>query len=305
VTGKPVDGYVFWRGLPDNPNLKDYGTVVGQATVAVRSHGNTRPDGSFELTAVPGPGLLLVRAEDEQGRYRRAADADEEAIKRDAVKVGTHTCATHAIIRVSPSEKKPASLICNIALEPGVSRKGTVLGPDGKPLAGALAGGVDAVSVFGAAKKLETADFTITGLHPKRARTVMFYHNEKKLAAVVQVKGDEKGPVKVRLAPLTVVTGRLVDAKGQPVAGAEAILDLNRNVFTNRDVPLEFLNARARPEVPEKVTTDDKGNFRIAGLVPGTRIDLFVPKVGFVRGLYVKPNAKTVDLGDVKLGTKE
>ena len=120
---------------------------------------------------------------------------------------------------MDPSEKKPESLTCNIALEPGVARKATVLGPDGKPLAGALAGGVDAVSVFGAARKLETADFTVTGLHAKRARTVMFYHPAKKLAAVIQVKGDEKGPVTVRMAPLPAVTGRLLDAKGQPVAG--------------------------------------------------------------------------------------
>src|SRR5262249_25803726 len=51
--------------------------------------------------------------------------------------------------------------------------------------------------------------------------------------------------------------------------------------------------------------TDDKGNFRIEGVMPGMRIDLIVEKVGYADAVYVKPGDKVVHVGDVKLIGKE
>ena len=116
----------------------------------------------------------------------------------------------HAVVRINPSEKDAKSGVCDIALEPGETRAGTVVGPDGKPLTGVF---VEGHRVMGRQMKLETARFTVTGLSSRTPQPVMFYHPEKRLGKLEWVKADKGRPLTVRFEPPGTITGRVVDTR--------------------------------------------------------------------------------------------
>jgi hypothetical protein len=105
------------------------------------------------------------------------------------------------------------------------------------------------------------------GTQPLRARTGSEYrsrgtrrllqmiHDDKKLAGWLQVRDDEKGPVRIRLDKWGSVTGRLVSADGVPM--------------TKLSVGLGSL--------PSVVPAKD-GRFRIDGLATGMTYSLSVTK---------------------------
>jgi hypothetical protein len=310
--GKPVQGLVRYKALPDNPHLKDFTTLDSDG-------GETEPDGSFAVLTIPGPGLLLADAY-EADRYTRPRV--DEPLLRDVVRVSNHPSQFHRVLRIAPSEKDPKSLVRDIVLETGRTRSGTVLGPDGEPLAGVLAGGLS--PTYGTyrlspIRKLTTARFMATGLSPREPRALMFYHPEKRLWKLLQVKGDD-GPLTVRLEPLGGITGRVLDADGRPWAGLTALLGRNQGPLPNKDVPFEFLfHGIPLNEQVQEVTTDKEGRFRFEGVVPGMSHNLLVkeggpgPRVAYqlfkgeggagvayhAQGLSAE-SGKTRDLGDLK-----
>jgi hypothetical protein len=163
--------------------------------------------------------------------------------------------------------------------------QGSVVGPDGKPLTGVKAWNTLAQHL----ETLETDAFTVRGLDPRRSRTLLFIHDEKDLAGGVVLRGNEKGPVTVKLQRHGEVTGRIVDANGKPVPKVR---------FACRVKGVRFS--------PSKLgaggITDNDGRFRVKGLVPGLENELIViGPVPRVVPVVVEPG-KTKDLGDVKKG---
>ncbi|MCU1235270.1 MAG: carboxypeptidase regulatory-like protein [Candidatus Solibacter sp.] len=74
--------------------------------------------------------------------------------------------------------------------------------------------------------------------------------------------GDKKDDLKFRLAPLGSISGRVVDADGEPVDGAAVTIEIGPGYSTIRD------------------TTDDKGRFRLGDLRPGKyRVKAALPGV--------------------------
>jgi hypothetical protein len=109
-------------------------------------------------------------------------------------------------------------------------------------------------------------------------------------------EGDEKEPVTIRLLPTAVLTGRLLEGDGQPIAGAEVYV-------LYATVGRQFTKSQPRWEPPR---TDKDGRFRVEGIVPGVKVDL-----GFLKGrhrwisqtpLDLKPlqSGQTRDLGDIR-----
>lgn len=96
---------------------------------------------------------------------------------------------------------------------------GLVVGPDGQPLAGVQARGLTALG------DTEAVDgyFTVTGIDPLHGREVVFHHPGRGLGKLVRLRGDEAGPV-VYLDASSTVMGRVVTARGLPVAGAAVTL---------------------------------------------------------------------------------
>jgi RNA polymerase sigma factor (sigma-70 family) len=301
VTGKPISGRVSYVSLPNNPNLKDF-SDLGKPQMLVSDSGRTKADGSFTVVAVPGPGMLAATADDEH-HYLRAEVEDPKPVG------GLILEQYHAMVHISPAEKGGQSAVRDIALSPARLRKGTVIGQDGKPLAGAHFAGLSGIVQlrFGRNDTMETASFMAGGLDSKGSRNLVFVHAERKLAKVQKVRGAEQGPLAVRLEPLGAINGRILDAKGQPRTKLKVAIMLSVQREDYKDLPLELLYDYPAWSklLNHEATTDAEGRFRVEGLVPGLKYFLNVKEDGTIiesltREIAVE-SGKVRDLGDLKI----
>ncbi len=301
VTGKPIRGRVGYLSLPNNPNLKDF-TDLGKAQIVVSDSGRTKADGSFTVVAVPGPGLLAATADDDL-HYQR------EEVEIPKSQGGRIPEQYHTLIHINASEKDDQSMVQNITLSPARTREGIVIGPEGKPLAGAYFAGLSGIVQlrFGRNHALEKASFTVGGLNPKRSRNLVFVHKEKKLAKVQRVLGAEEGPLTVHLEPLAALNGRILDAEGRPRSGLKASVMLSVRLEDYKDLPLEVLyDYPAWGKILNReATTDVEGRFHVEGLVPGLKYFLNVKEDGSIiqsltRDVAVE-SGRGKDLGDLKI----
>jgi hypothetical protein len=259
-----------------------------------------RPDGSYSLVVLPGPGVVCVAASP-RGVYAAALLEDKEGAGRFhpgsaasggpglEIKVGAEGRTTSlrvekycALSLIDPDEGA-ASLALDFTLQPARPVQGLVVGPDGTPLTGVMVVGLTALPNE---EMLDSASFTVTGLNPQRGRELFFHHREKGLGKVLTLRGDEAGPLTVRLDPCGSVTGRIVGRGGQPVPG----------VF------LAFYRSGRSTDVMAK--TDLDGRF-CAALPPGDGYSLRLPfgprrLLREVGEMEVEPG-RSKDLGDFPL----
>ncbi len=150
-------------------------------------------------------------------------------------------------------------------------------------------------AVFRITKPLPTASFTISAVDPKKTRSLIFLHPEKKLVKTMELQGNEPGPLTVRLEPAGTVTGRLLDADGQPLAKVDL-----RVLFDRKD------NDYGAAYFPERVATDGEGRFRVDGLAPGLVYQIDVAgkppqfTVASVAGRISVKSGETRNFGDIK-----
>jgi RNA polymerase sigma factor (sigma-70 family) len=290
ATGKPVRGSVDYFALDTNPNVKDHLGFDG--TIPPYWGITTKEDGSFRIVGLPGPGLVAVFY---TGAHLLAPERDDEFGTKETViytsprQLGLLINYT-ALARIDPA-KGVEAVKRNVTLDPGWTFTGTVLGPDGKPLAGARGFGLHSRGWYREA--LKTAEFTVLAFNPRGPRDVLFQHTEKGLVGVAQPPKENGGTVTVRLEPGATVTGRLVDAAGQPRAGVE-------------------LEVRFHPKgdlfwqdyTPAPIKTDREGRFRIAALLPGYELRLSDGTGELPCGEALR-SGQTRNLGDVHLKRSE
>jgi hypothetical protein len=135
----------------------------------------------------------------------------------------------------------------------------------------------------------------MVAVHPRQSRWLLLVHPDKRLGAAVEVTGDAKEPLEVRLQPTATITGRLLDADGRPWKGQPLRTYFDRRGWKS-----------LRQHWPDVVQTDDEGRFRIEGVLPGMRYQVNLagkpPRltIGSVAtGLDLKA-AEVRALGDVK-----
>jgi protocatechuate 3,4-dioxygenase beta subunit len=300
TTGKPVEGYMTFIPLVDNPNIKNY-TELGKLQIIASNQAHAGRDGTFTVTAIPGPGVLCAQADDSD----RYLPADAKGFN-----VGNHILdGYHAVIAVNASESDPKSTHLNFTVEPGRSVKGTVLDPDGRPLAGANAAGFSAVPEFGgrSPEKMATAEFTASALHPTKQRLLLFVHPAKKLGRVFTIPAGTSEPLRIRLEPLGSLAGRVVDAEGKPLAGRKVTVNLSVEAEDFQSLPAEvrFNYPTWQKVIGGEETTDQDGKFRVEGLVPGLKYMLGVHKEAeqfpdFLRKNLTVQSGRVTDLGEVR-----
>jgi RNA polymerase sigma factor (sigma-70 family) len=280
ATGKTVRAGFDYFCFGDNPCAEDLPLLNGTPAYW------TQTDGSFRVVALPGRGLIAMRATTD--KYLMAVGADQIKGRLgnpqflDTRPSYLHPGNAHTIAEIAP-KAGDESITCDVYLDPGRTLQGTTLGPDGKPLAGARVNGLRPMSYW-ENEPLSSAEFTMWGLGPNETRTLQMIHEEKKLAGWLEVRGDEKKPVQLRLEAWGVLTGRLVKPDGEPMTNV-------------------VVHAGSRGTRPDK-----DGKFRIDGLAPGLKYGLGVTREPYVlkvsgkgiEELTVRPG-EIRDLGDVEV----
>jgi hypothetical protein len=313
MTGKGVESQVYCSPLSDNK--------VAAKMADLRSHilpVFTDGDGRYSLVTVPGPNLLTLQVAGAGHKingigvnpYKTAEldEADRERVKVDQkfidglhvviVAGGSAEILEHRnAMKVLDVEEDAGPLTANLTVDPGRTLTVRLQDPDGKPLNGALASGITALP--GAVLPLKDDACLVFALDPEKPRKLAFFHAERKLAGVLTVRGDEKEAPTIRLAPMAVVTGRLLDADGQPVAGVDVYTR-----YTEEPVRTLFGRAERTATAPR---TDKEGRFRLEGIAPGAKIQFryikereeFVVEKETEREPF--KSGETTDLGDLRV----
>jgi beta-lactamase regulating signal transducer with metallopeptidase domain/protocatechuate 3,4-dioxygenase beta subunit len=294
-SGQPVQARVSYFLFVDDPEYglwskKDLFLFDEYASV------HTASDGRFALVGLSGRGVVAARASSFD--YLTAVGADRiegldgngRFITSPIICIAEHF---HALAEVSGAGD--AGVIRrDLVLDPGMKITGRVVDANGKKLSGALVRGLTPVDTW-EGEPLPTASFTVTGLRPKEKRTLLFLHDETQSAAMVELHADKGQPVTARVVPWGTLTGRLVDANGNPRPGIALQSLASTQGGPRYDVPVK------------RRVTDKDGRFRITGLVPGLKYSLGVldradnaNRLSRVAEDVVTKEGQTIDLGDVK-----
>jgi len=302
ATGRPVRaGQISYCKLPTNPN-------AGDGTQALKS-----PTGpTFRMTVPPGGGMIYVEARDKD-RYTRArlrkADKGKgvggqgDGEPRTVILNGCHA---YKIVDI-PADAR--SFHIDLELTRGFTRKGRVVDPDGKPVAGAQCYGLS--PTWGDMTSLANDTFEVRGLDPDHRRQLIFAHKDRRLVGSVIIKGEDSKtdqPLVVRLDRPGSIKGRLVDEDGMPLAGA---------LIETMSIDLDGSNLPPGPgrdamwPDSDTVTTGADGRFQVDGLKPGIktisgvtfkdRLELSGDTGKVLRDIVIQQPGEVRDLGDIKV----
>ena len=174
----------------------------------------------------------------------------------------------------------------------GPSVRLTAVDPDGKPIAGLRTNGRSGRSSFDGVE-MTTPDALVLNLMPGEERIVLLRHEGRKLGKVVTLKkgDDASGQVVVKLASLATITGRVVDADGNPVGGAR----IQPEVLPHGDFGLNL----------SPVVTGADGRFEVPDVPTGCAYGLGIATRAGIKGrqfayhskVEVKPG-ETTDIGE-------
>ncbi len=293
-TGRPVAGAILeYFPNRDNPAVAEAPDFTGlNNNVSDEAQFRTDAEGRYRAVALPGRGLLAVRAKG----YRTAAPLDP-AVAGNVLHAANFQYQMGSYQALVPVEAPAgaASVRRDIVLTPGRELRGTIVGPDGRPVAGARVYGLEVPSFQ--VDPLKGSDFTYIHPNPGRVETLTFIDEGAGLGGAIDIKGDEEGPLRVTLRPTGSVSGRVVDVDGLPRPGVELqVLFLRKHRGEN--IGGEHLVRR--------VTADRDGRFRVGLLTPGVRYEIGVVAKGNAAGGYldrtwwtIKPG-EAQDWGDVR-----
>jgi beta-lactamase regulating signal transducer with metallopeptidase domain len=298
TSGRGVRANLSYYILADNPNLASY---PHYGTIRAASPFGTDEDGSFKLVVMPGPGVIGARAGNEHYRLAVGADAITGAKRRDdvfnsiAAKPQTLIAVNyHTLAAINP-KRDDEVLKLELALDHGRTVTGTVIDPDGKPLAGTRIEGLQDYFRQWSYQPLASGEFTIEGLGPEGERELLVLHTEKNLVGAYIVKPDERGPITVKLEPGAILTGRIVDTGGMPVPRTELTCDMPYGD-----------KSHTYGSLPKPIRTDKDGRFRVGGLVAGRKYSFHFWKGSTRYDLegaqdLILARGQTKDLGDVTI----
>ena len=317
-TGKGVQGSIGFLPLGGN---RFYGAKPG-FDMRGYDQEQTDKDGRFRRVAIPGKSLVLFQIVHPTERlngqdlcvYRGAVpDSDHKDIfipnsihggwdvgKADGQFL-TDISGYYATVKVIDAKEDGETRV-ELFVDRGATARIAVQDASGKPLAGVWAAGLTDHPQWLNTYKLPEATATVYALNPDKPRAMAFFHAEKKLGGTATVRGDERGPVVVKLAPLGQVSGRLFDADDKPLKGVEVSLGADLQMKSGGELD-RVVAPRGKP-----VRTDKDGRFHIEGVVPGLKFVLFLqakaPVFGgvaslAVRQVQVKPGEK-LNVGDLR-----
>ena len=296
ATGQLVHAAVDVYAFADNPHVREFPGF--RSSELARSF---VVDGRYEIVALPGRCIIAAVTGGYVDVYRRSVGA--EAIKGyDPKFMGfntfPHMCITsgYNVLAEINLDPKAETVELDLEVDAGRTIAVTPVDPEGRPVAGTTASGVSDLSTE---YPQPTSTIEIHALDPSQPRRVIVTHAGRKLIGSVYLKGDETGPLTMRLQPYGTITGRIVDEEGRPRAG------------------LGIMSAGgSMPERPAEqgilpggnygggIRLGRDGRFRIEGLVPGLQYGAGASEgFNYLGELFdnvtVTPG-EVQDLGDIK-----
>jgi hypothetical protein len=162
-------------------------------------------------------------------------------------------------------------------------------------------------------KEVKDGRFELPGCNPDKSTEVFFLDVKNKLGAVVKLspKGERGKPITVKLRRCGQATVRFLDARGKPVAGARALVQ----VVITPGVPFAG-SFRKKGRVADtaymanldndghgRLRTDARGRVTFPTLIPGATHLLIADARGFVdlNKEFKVEAGKTLDLGDASV----
>jgi hypothetical protein len=211
-----------------------------------------------------------------------------------------------------------------IALRRGVTIKGRLEGPEGKPVIQATIYSPTHIPLgykLNPARPIEGKDgrFELHGLNPEKATKIYFLDSARQLGAMKELSGKQAGdtPLTVRLQPCGSATARFVDARGQPLKDFRPDLELlltpgaslfdpeAQNQLLADTVGIESLDQQRY----RKLQPDAQGRFTFPTLIPGAiyRLTGAVPYGGFLKRArtFTAEAGKTLDLKDIPIDSAD
>jgi hypothetical protein len=257
---------------------------------------SSKKDGSFALAALRGRGIVAVRIDEmRHGMYLDGQGVDAISGPRDernkSFVTRPYMCLFrrfNTLVGIEP-DAKSESVACDVQLDPGKTVRGTILDPDGKPVAGASIQGPHLSLVD--LRDLPSAEFAIPAIDLRKPEAYFLVHPERNLTAAVILKGDEPEGFTVRLKPTATITGRVLTEKGEPI----------RNTYIHGSLEAGQLNMTRDWDGFFSGRTGAEGRFRIAGLLAGVKLGASYGNL--FKNLTLQPG-EVRNLGDIKLAER-
>ncbi len=253
ATGQPVPGTIGAYSFRDDPHVRDYPGFEGSRPQYLP----IKEDGRFEVVALPGRGIITCFTDPRRYRLGVGAAAIQSSRYFNTLPISTYREQYHVFAAVD-LDPGVGSATVDLQVDPGRSLTIQVVDPEGKPLI--------PTRVKGAGhgpqreEKPDASAVEIRALDPSEPRRVTIFHGARKLVGSVYLKGDEAGPLTLRLQPWGTIIGRIVDDDGEPRdgvwIGSRYNEDPRRGVLPTSDSPIPIRTGR-------------DGRFRVEGLVPG------------------------------------
>jgi protocatechuate 3,4-dioxygenase beta subunit len=297
-SGRPVAGATveFVRFGDDNP----FANAPGRSPTVISS-----AKGKFELAVVPGPGHLLIKAPTQD--YLRTETTNRQLYGRNIYP--NRRLFPNGLVALNLKPKSGPHEV-TVTLRRGVTVRGTVVGPGGKPVARAklvspiyIPHGFD-LGKHTTSQEVRDGRFELRGCDPDRAVPAFFLDAKNRLGAMVELSGKQADQsVTVKLRPCGTAKVRFVDAQGKPFTAVYP----NVGVVLNPGVSVLARSEKKMADVNypdwQEVRPDAQGRITFATLIPGATYRL--SGIGLSRFYFdiqkdfKAESGKTVDLGDV------
>jgi RNA polymerase sigma factor (sigma-70 family) len=267
------------------------------------------PDGTFQLTILPGPGHLLINGPTLD--YLHVEIADQELYGNESI-LPDRRFYPDALV---PLNLKPDAGPHEVAvtLRRGVTLSGRVVGLDGKRVAQAemICRSYIPYGYWssGRSKEVKNGRFELPGCDPEKTTEVFFFDAKNRLGTVAQLSGKAVGkPVTVVLQPCGSVTARILNDNGKPAADfqVDAEFVITPGVFIEDVWPpspgSKIEGPAADIGIGSRAAADPQGRVTLPSLIPGATYRLVSARGAITvhKEFKVAPG-QILDLGDITI----
>ena len=264
----------------------------------------TGPDGRFRIVVAPDRGRLVIKGPDNDYIAREITFRELEGGKPHGYRVYPDALVSLDL----KADAEPQEM--TVQLRRGLTIRGTLLGPDGKPAADALMLCWSQVPQHApvwhaAAVPVVDGRFELRGCDPERAYTVHFLDAKNQRGATVKLSVKEAGGklVKVRLEPCGSAEVRFVDNKGKPRADFRPIFYIvvrpEPGGSPGLEADADFVSNVDRLHYSGGGSAVDAGaRCKYPALIPGATYRILGYDLRSIKDFTVK-SGETLKLGDI------